>query len=462
MDGGAKEGINLTVRTGVDGRPAFVMECVRRLYAVDGDVAELGQDRVRGLGPPAYVFASQIDVTMRLRGLAATVLRARQDAVERRIAAEEEKEEKERRKKKEEEKTRRLKMQQEQKKQQQQKQQQEQNKEKQNHHVSWVKESLLVHPRHQFHAVPAVADDDSRYFSYSDGSDEDEDESSDDSEETSRSASGTSPSSIATSNSGTNRTSLTSLPNTTFLHYGPDSGAARASASASKQAQQPRTIATTCAATHANTDIDIWLAESLASSRLSDPGYPILPDVDVNVKPHSKLGISSDTLAAHHLAPLLSTLRLLHRSCFVLKRQFDRTRTTRSRKYSQWQLGYMSLGLLTRPKSTELVKRAVQMLGGALDDGRDVRVFVPWDEEGAEMGAETQRQVRGEKGRKGKEMRGVSERKEREKDERWVYAVPMVRGRGGEDVEMEKSWMCFVVWGEVGDLWNMTTTVRVG
>ena len=84
--GAASEGVNLTVRTGVDGRMVFVIECVGGLYAVDGEGDVGGEAAGRVAGQPAYVFASQIDVTMRIRGLAVAVLQGRQDAVDARLA----------------------------------------------------------------------------------------------------------------------------------------------------------------------------------------------------------------------------------------------------------------------------------------------------------------------------------------------------------------------------------------
>lgn len=455
-DGGPKEGTYLTLRTGVDGRPMFVLECVGGLYAIDGDVGEGDGGRAgveAELGPAAYVFASQIDVTMRIRALAAAVLRSRQDAVTERIAAEEAEQERE--------KSRRLDVQ----------QQMEQEQKRQAQHVHWVKESLLVHSRRQFHALPTTTDEYSRYFSDSDESDGDDDgregaSTSDESEAEIRSPSRSSPSTSATSSNNSdnsnsrNRTSLTSLPNTTFLHYGPKPSSVRSAAS--KQANQLRTT-TTHAKSHANADAnaDIWLAESFASARLPDPGYPTLPRTPPY---HSPAPLASPTssspspttiLASQHLAPLLTTLRLLHRSCFVLKRQFDRTRTTPSKKYSQWQLSYMSAALLAERASKELVAKMVGVLGGVLEAERDVRVFVPWAEE--VVGKEKSR-------RKGEgEGKGKGKGKGRGKEGKWIYAVPMIRGRADdgarEGVEVEKSWMCFVVGGEVGDLWNSMADV---
>ena len=108
----------------------------------------------------------------------------------------------------------------------------------------------------------------------------------------------------------------------------------------------------------------------------------------------------------------------------------------------------MSSALLRQPKSGKLVERAVLMLGGALDDGRDVKVLVPW---GDERHPRTQSDGKG-RGKTGKQ-------KGNGKEGKWIYAVPMVRGRAAEGAEVERSWMCFVAGRDVGDLWNTTTSV---
>lgn len=406
------EGVNLTTRAGVDGRPVFVLEFVAAMYDVEH-------------GGVVWIAASQVEVTEWVRGVAVAVIRAREGRERARLDVEE----------------RRLKR---------------------------VKEQLLVYPN----TVAAL--DDAKYFSsdtdcedleVSDGvrsakgskkvrkTPEQQrtrhfDEStnstlstpadtkyfsscSDDESETMFDDDHffTSPSSA--SSSSPMRNSLTSHPNTAFLYHSPSHAAnlnAAFTASKQKETRQVSTPAATITTANNKEEEDIWRSLSHAYAR---------PDFyanrsSTNLKPLPK-PVSNHTIPNHahdtiplpsllYLHQLISTLRSLHRDSFVLKYTATTiSDSTNNGDDNEYTITHTSSSLRRTPKDVQAAfgtshAQTKQMLVAGLQTGGEMKMRVRWG-------------VKGE--------------------ERWVYFVPLVQGGRGS-VGEERCWMGFLVGGEGG------------
>lgn len=320
------EGVNLSTRADIDGRPAFVLEIVGTLCdALTGKVT--------------WVMAGQVDVTDVVRNMTQMVVKRKEDEAR----AKEEKARLEREK-------------------------------REVANARRAKEELLTYP----HKV--VAYDNAKYFSdSSDDTDEEQasDPDSDSDESTTLSTPDTSPS----------RSSLGSLPNKQFVFRANTASNPYTLKVEPRQVLPPKILSVD---EPEDENDDIWLAlareESLPNHPYSaSPPRPIMANRKSSSSTHSA---SSPRNNLHNFSHLVSTLRCLHRDSFVLKRPSPAQSSTLS-SLSEWVTAWSTPSLLDARKQLDAFamlsknhEQTMQTLEGALKREKEFRMEVRWGQKG--------------------------------------------------------------------------------